>query len=198
MKPNKTSQTLNTEQAGQEPTDQADEPISKTKRKAAMDELQDIGATLIELPKEKLAKLDLPEILVDAIREAKRITANGATRRQLQYIGRIMRNVDTAPILDQLQRWEGKHTAENAYFHRLENWRTRLIAEEGLLSEFMLQYPNVDSQQIRTLIRNARREEAAKKPPKSSRELFKLLREITAESAQEALPDDDSESHPED
>jgi len=179
-----------------EPTDQADEPISKTKRKAAMDELQDIGATLIELPKEKLAKLDLPEILVDAIREAKRITANGATRRQLQYIGRIMRNVDTAPILDQLQRWEGKHTAENAYFHRLENWRTRLIAEEGVLSEFMLQYPNVDSQQIRTLIRNARREEAANKPPKSSRELFKLLREITAESGQEALPDDDNESNP--
>ncbi|MGZ8251806.1 MAG: dual-action ribosomal maturation protein DarP, partial [Methylophilaceae bacterium] len=69
---------------------------------------------------------------------------------------------------------------------------------EGLLSEFMLQYPNVDSQQIRTLIRNARREEAANKPPKSSRELFKLLREITAESAQEALPDEDSESHPED
>lgn len=198
MKPNKTSQTLNTEQAGLEPTDQADEPISKTKRKAAMDELQDIGATLIELPKEKLAKLDLPEILVDAIREAKRITANGATRRQLQYIGRIMRNVDTAPILDQLQRWEGKHTAENAYFHRLENWRTRLIAEEGVLSEFMLQYPNVDSQQIRTLIRNARREEAANKPPKSSRELFKLLREITAESGQEALPgdDNDNESYP--
>ncbi|MGZ8251569.1 MAG: ribosome biogenesis factor YjgA, partial [Methylophilaceae bacterium] len=147
MKPNKTSQTLNTEQAGQEPTDQADEPISKTKRKAAMDELQDIGATLIELPKEKLAKLDLPEILVDAIREAKRITANGATRRQLQYIGRIMRNVDTAPILDQLQRWEGKHTAENAYFHGLESWRDRMIADSNVLSEFIARYPKTDIQQ---------------------------------------------------
>jgi len=148
---------------------------------------------LIELPKEKLAKLDLPEILLDAIREAKRITANGATRRQLQYIGKLMRSVDTAPILDQLQRWEGKHTAENAYFHRLENWRTRLIADESVLSDFILQYPSVDSQQIRTLIRNARREETAGKPPKSSRELFKLLREITAETGSDALPEPASE-----
>jgi ribosome-associated protein len=127
-------------------------------------------------------------VLMDAIREAKRITANGAIRRQRQYIGSLMRNVDIDPIKDQLQRWEGKHTAESAYFHRLENWRARLIAEESTLSEFMLQYPNVDSQQLRTLIRNARREEAANKPPKSSRELFKLLREITAESNQS--PDD--------
>ncbi|HSH73990.1 MAG TPA: ribosome biogenesis factor YjgA [Methylophilaceae bacterium] len=195
MKPNKTSQALNSEQAGiasMDLEDNSDEPLSKTKRKAAMDDLQFIGGTLIELPKEKLAKLDLPETLMDAIREAKRITANGATRRQLQYIGKLMRSVDTAPILDQLQRWEGKHTAENAYFHRLENWRTRLIAEESALSEFMLQFPNVDSQQIRTLIRNARREEAAGKPPKSSRELFKLLREITAESGNEALPENDA------
>lgn len=191
MKPNKTSQALNTAQDDPALDENTDEPISKTKRKAAMDELQDIGATLIDLPKEKLAKLDLPEILADAIREAKRITANGATRRQLQYIGRLMRSVDTAPILDQLQRWEGKHTAENAYFHRLENWRTRLIAEENALSEFMLQYPNVDSQQIRTLIRNARREQAASKPPKSSRELFKLLREITAEAASDASSTDE-------
>jgi len=193
MKPNKTSHTLNTDQADLTPEDDNDEPLSKTKRKAAMDELQFIGGSLIELPKEKLAKLDLPEILLDAIREAKRITANGATRRQLQYIGKLMRSVDTAPILDQLQRWEGKHTAENAYFHRLENWRTRLIADESVLSDFMLQYPSVDSQQIRTLIRNARREEAAGKPPKSSRELFKLLREITAETADAALPEQSSE-----
>jgi len=193
MKPNKTSQPLNTDPADLTPEDDNDEPLSKTKRKAAMDELQFIGGNLIELPKEKLAKLDLPEILLDAIREAKRITANGATRRQLQYIGKLMRSVDTAPILDQLQRWEGKHTAENAYFHRLENWRTRLIADESVLSDFMVQYPSVDSQQIRTLIRNARREEAAGKPPKSSRELFKLLREITAETGSDALPEPASE-----
>lgn len=180
MKPNKTNDALNKLPQDIEAEDEGDEPISKTKRKAAMDELQDIGVTLVGLPKEKLNKLNLPEVLLDAVNEAKRITANGATRRQAQYIGRLMRNVDTAPILEQLQRWEGKNTAENAYFHRLENWRTRLIADENSLSEFLQEYPGTDTQQIRTLIRNARREEAANKPPKSSRELFKLLRELTA------------------
>lgn len=193
MKPNKTTDASNN-------GDDSDEPLSKTKRKAAMDGLQDIGEILIELPREKLAKLDLPENLLDAIREAKRITANGATRRQKQYIGKIMRNVDTAPIVEQLQRWDGKNAAENAYFHRLENWRARLLADENVLSEFMLEYPGVDSQQLRTLIRNARREEAANKPPKSSRELFKLLRAITSTSQDEddSEPDDTPEEQDQD
>ena len=205
MKPNKTNDALNKLPQDIEAEDEGDEPISKTKRKAAMDELQDIGVTLVGLPKEKLNKLNLPEVLLDAVNEAKRITANGATRRQAQYIGRLMRNVDTTPILEQLQRWEGKNTAENAYFHRLENWRTRLIADENSLSEFLQEYPGTDTQQIRTLIRNARREEAANKPPKSSRELFKLLRELTATAQAESqalglsdAPEDDTgqDSHP--
>ncbi|MEO8417117.1 MAG: ribosome biogenesis factor YjgA [Methylophilaceae bacterium] len=172
MKPNKTDDSQMTDEITLE-------PISKTKRKAAMDALQDIGEKLIELPKEKLAKLDLPERLLDAVREAKRITAHGATRRQKQYIGSLMRDIDVAPIVDQLQRWEGKHSAENAHFHQLERWRERLIADEAALPEFMQQYPKFDIQQLRTLTRNARREAATNKPPKSSRELFKLLREIS-------------------
>jgi ribosome-associated protein len=139
---------------------------------------------LVALPASKLAQLDLPERLIDAITEAKRITANGAIRRQKQYIGSLMRDIDVTPIVEQMQKWEGKNTAENAYFHQLENWRTRLIADENALSEFMGMYPNVDSQKIRTLIRNARREASSNKPPKSSRELFKLLREITGETNQ--------------
>ena len=158
------------------------EPISKTKLKAEADALQEIGVKLVALPNSKLTQLDLPERLVDAINEAKRITANGATRRQKQYIGSLMREIDVAPIVEQMEKWEGKNTAENAYFHNLERWRARLIDDEAALSEFIQQYPTVDSQQIRTLIRNARREASASKPPKSSRELFKLLREITAES----------------
>jgi len=182
--PNQTKDALNNPYDELEALEEGDEPVSKTKRKAAMDELQDIGVTLVGLPKDKLNKLDLPEILLDAVNEAKRITANGATRRQAQYIGRLMRNVDIAPIIEQLARWDGKNTAENAYFHRLENWRTRLIADENSLSEFLVEYPGIDTQQIRTLIRNARREESLNKPPKSSRELFKLLREVTAASQQ--------------
>ncbi|HEY0268168.1 MAG TPA: ribosome biogenesis factor YjgA [Methyloradius sp.] len=159
------------------------EPISKTKRKAEMDELQDIGVRLVGLSKDRLAKLDLPERLLDAVNEAKRITANGATRRQKQYIGSLMREVEVAPIIDQLQRWDGKHTAENAYFHQLERWRDRLIADDRLVSEWMIKYPQTDSQQLRALIRNAQREQAANKPPKSSRALFILLRENSESSA---------------
>ena len=162
-----------------QPSDADAEPLSKTKRKAEADALQDIGVKLVELPKEKLGRLNLPERLLDAVLEAKRITANGATRRQKQYIGSLMRDIDVAPIVDQLQRWEGKSTAENAHFHQLERWRDRLLSEENALSEFMQLHPTIDSQQIRALIRNSRRELLANKPPKSSRELFKLLRDIS-------------------
>ena len=165
------------------------EPISKTKLKAEADAQQELGVKLVALPNSKLAQLDLPERLVDAINEAKRITANGATRRQKQYIGSLMRDIDVAPIIEQMEKWEGKNTAENAYFHNLERWRARLIEEEGALSEFMAQHPNVDSQQIRTLIRNARREASLTKPPKSSRELFKLLREITSDTQEASFED---------
>jgi ribosome-associated protein len=158
------------------------EPISKTKLKAEADALQDIGVKLVALPNSKLSQLDLPERLIDAIAEAKRITANGATRRQKQYIGSLMRDIDVAPIIEQMEKWEGKNTAENAYFHSLERWRTRLIEDEGALSDLIQEYPNIDSQQIRTLIRNARREASLAKPPKSSRELFKLLREVTTDA----------------
>ena len=103
-----------------------------------------------------------------------------------------MREIDVAPIVEQMEKWEGKNTAENAYFHNLERWRARLIEDEGALSEFIQQYPNVDSQQIRTLIRNARREASANKPPKSSRELFKLLREITGEPQSSNEVDEES------
>ncbi|MFJ5445949.1 ribosome biogenesis factor YjgA [Methylobacillus methanolivorans] len=168
MKPNKT-----------ENTEPGIEPISKTKRKAEADAQQAIGVTLVGLPKDKLAKLELPEALLDAVNEAKRINSNGALRRQMQYLGRLMRDIDTAPIVDQLQRWEGSHNEENARFHRLEQWRTRLLEDEAALAEFINEYPNTEAQQIRNLIRNARREHAADKPPKSSRELFKLIRGIT-------------------
>ena len=159
--------------------DSADtEPISKTRRKAKADALQDIGVKLVELPKDKLARLNLPERLLDAVLEAKRITANGATRRQKQYIGSLMRDIDVAPIVDLLQRWEGKHSAENAYFHQLERWRDRLLNDEKALSEFMQLHPRADTQQLRTLIRNNQHELSANKPAKCGRELFKMLREV--------------------
>jgi ribosome-associated protein len=169
---------------------EADVPISKTKLKAGADAAQHIGKKLIDLSKDRLIKLDLPEALFDAVMEAKRLTANGAVRRQLQYLGRLMRDVDSAPIVEQLQKWEGKNNEENARFHVLERWRTRLIAEPDALQEFLVSFPQADIQQLRTLIRNAQREEAAQKPPKSSRELFKLLREVTETKNPDDVADD--------
>jgi ribosome-associated protein len=158
--------------------------ISKTQRKAEADAQQMVGKKLIALPNDRLKKLNLAESLYEAIIEAKRLTANGAVRRQLQYIGRLMRNTDIEPIEEQLSRWDGKNSEENARFHALERWRDRLIEEStttqsNVLQEFVTHYPHVEIQQIRTLSRNAQKEQSANKPPKSSRELFKLLREIT-------------------
>ena len=177
MKPKKTTKA---DELTKEPISEADLPISKTKLKAEADAQQELGVRLTELPKDKLLKLNLPEDVVTAILDTKKITANGAIRRHRQYLGRLMREIDTAPITEQLARWEGKHTAENAYFHGLERWRDRLIDDANALSEFMALHPTTDSQQLRTLIRNAQKEQAAAKPPKSSREIFRLLREITS------------------
>jgi len=177
MKPKKT--TKDTELSNDANLD-ADLPTSKTKLKAEADAQQALGVKLSALSKDKLNKLNLPEELLIAVLDTKKITANGAIRRHRQYLGRLMREVDTAPIIEQLSRWEGKNTAENAYFHGLERWRDRLITDPNALSEFMALHPNTDSQQLRALIRNAQKEHLANKPPKSSREIFKLLREITS------------------
>lgn len=186
MKPKKT--TKDTELSNDANLN-ADLPPSKTKLKAEADAQQALGVRLADLPKDRLLKLNLPEELFTAVLEFKKITANGAIRRHRQYLGRLMREIDTAPILEQLARWDGKHTAENAYFHGLERWRDRLINDANALSEFIALHPSTDSQQLRTLIRNAQKEQLANKPPKSSREIFKLLREITQASQQNSDED---------
>lgn len=172
-------------------TSNVDDLPSKTKLKAEADALQALGVRLCELPKDKLEKLNLPDALYTAVVESKKITANGATRRHKQYLGKLMREIDTAEIEEQLSRWEGKNSAENAYFHGLERWRDRLINEPDALAAFMTAYPNTENQRIRTLIRNAHKELSANKPPKSNRELFKLLREITQPKINNALHTDE-------
>ena len=177
MKPKKTTYGADVSHEAESDTNL---PPSKTQLKAEADAQQALGVRLTELSKDKLLKLNLPEEVFEAVMESRKITANGAIRRHRQYLGRLMREIDTTPIIEQLARWDGKHTAENAYFHGLERWRDRLINDSNAMSEFMERYPSTDSQQLRTLIRNAQKEQAANKPPKSSRELFKLLREITS------------------
>lgn len=159
-----------------------EEELSKTQRKQIMHDLQELGEALVELPKEKLQQLDLPENLHDAVLEARRISAHGGRRRQLQYVGKLMRTVDTAPIQDKLDQWNGNHAEETARMHRLENWRKRLIEDDAALGDLLTQNPTFDVQHLRTLIRNARREALQSKPPKSSRELFRLLRDTLQSS----------------
>jgi len=161
--------------------DEEELPPSKTKIKKQMHELRDLGAELTELGKDQLAQLDLPETLRDAIREMKNINKFGAQRRQMQYIGKLMREVDTAPILAKLDAWKGTSQQHVAYMHQLERWRDRLLESDGALTELLAAHPQADAQHLRTLIRNAKKEIAANKPPRNFREIFQVLREIIPE-----------------
>ena len=158
-------------------------PPSKTKIKKQMHELRDLGKELTELGKDQLAQLDIPENLRDAIREMKNINKFGAIKRQMQYIGKLMRDVDTAPILAKLDAWKGKSQHHIAYMHQLERWRDRLMESDNAMTELLAAHPQADVQHLRTLIRNAHKEIEANKPPKNYREIFQVLREIISEPA---------------
>ncbi len=161
--------------------DELDLPPSKTKVKKQMHELQDIGEQLVELSKDKLRELELPERLFDAVSEMKRISKFGAQRRQMQFIGRLMRDIDPAPIVAKLEAWSGKSTEHVAWLHQIERWRDRLLENEDALTELLSEHPQADAQRLRTLIRNSLKETELKKPPKSYREIFQVLREIIPE-----------------
>ena len=163
----------------EESDDSADEIVSKSQRKREMTALQDMGAELVKLSRARLEKFDLPDNLLSAILEAQRLTSHGAIRRQMQFIGKVMRDVDIEPIAEHLAAVRGESAAAKAEFHALERWRPRLIENDQALTERLSQHPDCDAQQIRQLIRNARKEESEGKPPKSSRALFRLLRDST-------------------
>jgi ribosome-associated protein len=151
---------------------------SRTKRKQNDQALQDLGEELVAMGEGKLAELDLPERLRDAVMEARGISKFGALRRQMQYIGRLMREEgDAETIRAQLDAWKGVSVEQTARLHLIERWRVRLLNDEKALEALIIEYPRADIQQLRTLMRNAKREAEASKPPKSFRELFHVLRE---------------------
>jgi ribosome-associated protein len=156
-------------------------PPSKTKVKKQMHDLQGIGEQLVALNKERLAEIELPESLRDAIQDMKHINKFGAQRRQMQYIGRLMRDVDIAPITAKLEIWNGSSRQHTAWVHQLEHWRDRLLEQADALTELLAEHPHADAQHLRALIRNAQKEKEAGKPPKSYREIFQVLREIIPE-----------------
>ncbi|MEO1767202.1 ribosome biogenesis factor YjgA [Thiobacter aerophilum] len=150
--------------------------VSKTRRKQDMLALQALGEALTRLPPSHLAKLKLPENLFDAIETAKRLCSREAIRRQMQYIGRLMRQVDPTPIRAQLEAWRSRSAAETAHHHRLEQWRDRLLADDAALERLAAEHPGLELKALRTLIRNARREAQQGKPPRAARALFRALR----------------------
>jgi ribosome-associated protein len=159
-----------------------DEVVSKTKRKQEMTELQSLGAKLVELPESQIAELPMEEKLREAVLEAKRITIHEAKRRQMQYVGKLMRQIDPAPLRERLEAITG-HSAQAAAQHRrLEGWRERLLADDAALTAFAAEHPDADLQALRTLIRNTRKEQKESKPPRAYRELFRLIKECSSSS----------------
>ena len=158
----------------------ADEIVSKTKRKQEMHELQALGAALVSLPESQIRELLLDSALRQAVLEAKRIRSHEARRRQIQYIGRLMRDVDPAPIREYLAALEGHSASANAQHRRLEGWRERLLADDAALTEFAVAFPRADLQELRALLRNARKELKEGRPPRAQREVFRFIRDAAA------------------
>lgn len=158
-----------------------DEPVSKTRRKREMHELQALGETLARLPAQQAGALALPEELADALREFHRLKAREARRRQLQYIGRLMRDVDPAPIRERLAALSGESSRHTAWLHELERWRDRLLDDAEAITELKTRHPRADAGRIRQLARNAAAERDAGRPPRAYRELFQELKALIPE-----------------
>jgi ribosome-associated protein len=157
---------------------QDEEKPSKTQRKREMHELQALGARLVELNPEQLEEVGLPQDLRDAVEFARRTTKHEARRRQMQYIGKLMRSVDPKPIREKLKIWDGVSAEHTAKQHRVERWRDRLLEDESTVDELVRAHPGIDARHLRALARKAREERAAGAPPRAYRELFRALREI--------------------
>lgn len=170
--------------------DPANLPPSKSQKKRDSQALQDLGAALVELSPERLKKVPLEEDLYQAIRDCQRMTAHGAHRRQLQYIGKLMRHVDPEPIQAVLDSFNKQSRAETARLHRLETLRTDLLADEQVVSQIKTTWPQADVQYLRQLRRNALREQEQNKPPRAFREIFQVLRDLDEGRGMAAADDD--------
>ena len=152
-----------------------DDFISKTRRKRQMRELQDVGAALVKLSNEQISRLDLPETLREAVLECKRFSKHEAIRRQMQYIGRIMRELDAGPIAAQLAAIEAPSKRQSALFHLAERWRTDLMGDPESVARFVREFPEADPRRLRDLVTAAQEEQRTAKPPRHFRELFHVL-----------------------
>ncbi len=177
---------------------QYDRP-SKSQLKREMTALQKLGEILVEAPRDRVRKVPMPEDVLDAILACQQITSHEGRRRQMQYVGKKMRTLDEAElavIQQAVDSWRGASKAETAALHSIERQRERLLADDAALTDLRSRHPQLDLQQLRTLIRNARKEQAEHKPPKAYREIFQILKSLQAPSA--ATDNDDADDHEED
>ncbi|HWP00198.1 MAG TPA: ribosome biogenesis factor YjgA [Methylococcus sp.] len=171
------------DRSGTEPDQEQPTPRpSRTRRKKESTELQDLGRQLTLLSREQLDRMELPEPVREAILAGKATTAHGALKRQIKYIGKLLRQTDAAPIRAALSELRGEHLAAARLHHRIEAWRDRLIAEGdaaiGLLAE---EFPAADRPLLRRLVRGARQELDGGKAPRCARRIFQEIRRLLTE-----------------
>lgn len=156
--------------------------VSKSQRKRDSHRLQDLGEELVKLAPAQLSKIPLPDALREAIELAQRISKRGGHKRQLQFIGKLMRDIDATPVQEALDVLLNRDAQAAARLHLIERWRDRLIEEgDEALGELLAQHPDADRQHLRQLVRGAAQERLKNKPPRSARELFRYLRELIGE-----------------
>lgn len=159
--------------------DQPYERPSKSAAKREAQELQELGEALIAMPDEQLDALPLSERLRDAVVAARRITSHGAQLRQRQFIGKLMRKVDVAPIREAIEAQQNEQRAQARRFKRIESWRDRLIREgEPAIVELCAAHPAADATELRQLATAARTELDHQRAPRAARELFQRLRDL--------------------
>ena len=155
---------------------------SRTQLKNEDKALKKMGVRLLEFSPGQLARIDIPEELRDAVLFAKSITSREARRRQLQLIGRLLRQIDPTAIRELIEGKDQQSRETADAFHQLEQWRDELLdGNDALIEELCERFKGAERQQFRQLVRNARKEREKGKPPKSTRQLFRYLRKISEE-----------------
>lgn len=167
---------------------------SKSEKKRQAQALQDLGLELTKLGADQLAKIDLPEDIRAAIDDYKRMKSFGALRRQLQLIGKLMRRMDGEAVREAIDRATGESRAAVAAHHRAERTRDALIADDAAMTQYISEHPECDMQRLRQLVRTARKERDAAKPPKAARELYRLLYSEMLPPLNLELTDDEASS----
>lgn len=160
--------------------DADDERPSKTQRKQQSHELQALGQALAALSPEQLQAVEMPEPLREAIDEYRRTRSHEGRRRQMQYIGKLMRSADEAPLREAVAAAALGPARVAMQLHETERWRAELIGDDGALTRWLELHPETDAQRLRSLVRAARRDaagsDAQSRQPRSARELFQFLK----------------------